>query len=187
MAFDLLNRRPKKKPLNQFVTDPTQLTPTARPARPTFQFDFKSLPGGATQIRRQTTEQANRPPVPDFIEPNRFNLGNQFRPHSIFGIQSPGLTSRPTPDTGMGSRVFNTAVLPAGANVTGPQFPFQLRKGISSDASRQGAFQRGFASGEGRTGFARRSLDTFFDPRNMFDPNFQRFMLQERLRRQNGF
>jgi len=156
MAFNLLAPRRKKK--NQFVTDPSQLTPTPTQTRPTFQFDFRSLPGGATEIRRQTTEQANRPPTPEFT---------RFR--------------RPT--EGTGARMFNVATLRPGADVTGPQFPFELRRGISSDASRQAAFRFGFGSGEGRTGFARRAPGTTFDPRFGFDPGFQQWLIRQRALR----
>lgn len=168
MAFNLLAHKQKKRP-NPFVADPSQLKTTTAQRRPTFSFDFQSLPGGATQIRRQTTAQANRPAIPTFTPGPKF-APDEFTPK----------------DTGRGTRFFNTATIQPGVDLTGSQFPWQLRKGISSDASRQAAFQTGLSSGEGRTGFARRATDTFFDPRFMFDPNFQRWALQQRQRRQRG-
>lgn len=140
------------------VSDPSQLTPTAVSPQPKFTTGFQSLPGGRTQILRQTTEQANRPRVPSFTPPGQ----------------------RPVNE----ARIFQSAIKPAGFDPTASQFPFELRRGISSDASRQRAFNVGFGAGEGRTGFARRSTDTFFDPRFMFDPNFKRWQLQQQqLRR----
>ncbi len=147
-------------PLAQFTSDPTQLPPTAKKKKPTFQFDFARQPSGRTLIRRQTTEQANRPLVPAFTPPGRTPVNE--------------------------SRQFGLASLPAGFNFQGSQFPFELRKGISSDASRQRAFRLGFGSGEGRGGFARRAPGQFFDPRFMFNPSLRRFALQNRLRRRHG-
>ncbi len=147
-----------RKRTSPYVSDPSQLKTTQAPRQPTFSFDYASLPGGATQIRRQTTEQANRPTLP------------RFTPGSTPPVNGP-------------ARMFNIARIGPGANVQGSQFPWQLRKGITSDFSRQRAFQAGFGSGAGRTGFARRSADTFFDPRFMFSPSFQRFAQQSALRR----
>ncbi len=159
--------------LSQFVSDPSQLTPTAKKKRPSFQFDFRSLAGGRTQIRRQTTEQANRPAVQPFAT---FTGATN---KDFFG--GPPQRALPAPTR------FRTASLPAGFDFKASQFPFELRRGISSDASRQSAFRLGFGSGEGRTGFARRAPGQFFDPRFMFDRNFQRFRRQERLlRRRHG-
>ena len=157
MAFQFtpLHRR-KPKP---YVADPSKLTTSMTKRQPNYQYDYKSLPEGATQIRRQTTAQANRPPVPTFT------------PHRL-------------PTEGTGARMYNIARMPAGTNVAGPQFPWQMRRGISSDASRQAAFRYGFGSGEGRTGFARKSVDTFFDPRYMFDPRFRKWALQQQVRMQ---
>ena len=109
----------------------------------------------------QTTAQANRPAIPAF---------------------TPGAT----PPTNTGARRFQVATKPAGFDPTASQFPWQMRTGISSDASRQRAFRFGFGSGEGRTGFARKATDTFFDERYMFDPNFQRWATQQRRRRNYG-
>lgn len=160
MAFNLIGSRQKKKP-NPYMPDPSKLTTTTVQRQPNYSYDYKSLPGGATQIRRQTTAQANRPPVPTW---------------------TPG----GVPPVSGGARLFNIATMPAGTNVTGPQFPWQMKKGISSDASRQAAYRYGFGSGEGRTGFARKSVDTFFDPRFMFDRRFREWALQQKLRRQRG-
>lgn len=160
MAFNLLASRQKKR-TNRFVSDPSQLTTTGANKRPSFSLDFQSLPGGRTEIRRQTTAQANLPPIPSF-------------------------TKGAIPPTSQGARIFQTAVQPAGFDPTGSQFPFELRRGISSDASRQRAFRLGFGSGEGRTGFARRAPGQFFDPRFMFDRSFRNFRLQQRLRRRHG-
>lgn len=148
-------------PLPQFVSDPSQLTATKPKKKPTFQLGFRSLPGGRTQIQRQTTEQANRPPIPSF-------------------------TRGAIPPTNTGARIFQTATQPAGFDPTASQFPFELRRGISNDASRQRAFRLGFGSGEGRGGFALKAPGQVFDPRFMFDRNFQRFRLQQRLRRRHG-
>lgn len=163
--FSLSATKRNKKP-NQFVADPSQLKTTTVQRQPSYSYDYQSQPGGITQIRRQTTEQANRPATPTFRTPQ----------------------DRLTPgDQGMGTRFFNAATIQPGVDLTGSQFPWQMRKGISSDASRQGAFQTGLSSGEGRVGFARKATDTFFDPRYMFDPNFQRWAIQQRQRRQYGF
>ncbi len=162
MAFNLL--APRKKKPNQFVSDPSQLTPTPTQTRPTFQFDFRSLPGGATEIRRQTTEQANRPPIPAFTPGPTWNRQGVL----------------PAPNRG---RIWNVATLRPGTDLTGPQFPWQMKRGISSDASRQAAFRFGFGSGEGRTGFARKAPGSFFDPRFMFDPGFQQWRQGQRALR----
>ncbi len=158
----------------RFVSDPSQL-PTAapKPKQPQFQVDFRRLPGGGTQARRQTTEQAALPPVPTTTR--GFAVGSQM------GNTRPTNTVNP-----LGSRVFNTADIPAATDLTGSQFPFQLRRGISSDASRQSAFRLGFGGGEGRPSFARKSVDTFFDPRFMFNKDFANWRLQQILRRQHG-
>ena len=154
-----------------FVSDPTQLPAAQKKKRPTFQFDFARQPSGRTLIRRQTTEQANRP-IPTF-ERKSVASGGGFLPSPPQGALPKG-------------RHFGLASMPAGFNFQGSQFPFDLRRGISSDASRQRAFRLGFGSGEGRGGFARKAPGQFFDPRFMFDPRFRRFMLQNRLRRRHG-
>ncbi len=158
-------------PLAQFTSDPTQLPAAQKKKKPTFQFDFARQPSGRTLIRRQTTEQANRPAGPAFAP--RIGATNK---DFLGGPQVPVSESRQ----------FGLASLPAGFNFQGSQFPFELRKGISSDASRQRAFRLGFGSGEGRGGFARRAPGQFFDPRFMFNPSFRRFALQNRLRRRHG-
>lgn len=168
MAFNLLASRQKKRP-SPFTADPSQLKTTTVQRQPNFAFDYQSLPGGATQIRRQTQAQANRPLAPTFTPGPKF----------------PDDALTPT-DTGRGPRMFQTARIGPGANVTGPQFPWQMRRGITSDVSRQGAFQAGFGSGKGRVGFARRATDTFFDPRLMFSPNWQRWAFQKMQRRRYG-
>ena len=161
MAFNFqpsANRRP-----GQWQPDPSQLTTSTPRRQPSYSFDYRAQPGGGMQIRRQTTAQANLPPIPATTPSMGWGRGD-----------------RVMPDT---SRVFQIAQRPAGYDPTGSQFPWQLRTGISSDASRQRAFQSGFGSGEGRTGFARRATDTFFDPRYMFDPSFQRWETEQRQRR----
>lgn len=149
------------------VTDPSNLTPTAVKKQPSFVTGFQAAPGGGTRIQRQTTAQAALPPVPAWMP-------------------GPTWDRRDAPSAGNFSRTFQTSLKPAGFNPAASQFPWQMRRGISSDASRQMAFRFGFGGGEGRTGFARRSTDVFFDPRFMFDPNFKRWELQQRLRRQRG-
>jgi len=160
MPFNYQDFLSKKKKPNTFVADPSKLTTSTARRQPSFTYDYGAGQGGATQIRRQTTAQANLPPTPAFTPGPKF----------------PGSVNS-------GFRQFNIATKPAGFDPTASQFPWQLRQGISSDASRQRAFRFGFGSGEGRTGFARRATDTFFDPRFMFDPSFRRWQLQQRQRR----
>ncbi len=150
-----------RKKKNSWQADPSKLTTTTARRQPSYAYDYQAAPGGATQIRRQTTAQAARPPVPSW---------------------TPG----GVPPVSGGARMYQTAVKPAGYDPTASQFPWQLRKGVSSDASRQAAFRYGFGGGEGRTGFARKATDAFFDPRYMFDPNFRNWALQQKLRRQYG-
>ncbi len=159
-------------PLAQFTSDPTQLPTVQKKKKPTFQFDFARQPSGRTLIRRQTTEQANRPAGPTFT-PRTGATNKDF----LGGPRTPDIAP---------ARFFNLASVGAGVDLTKSQFPFELRKGISSDASRQRAFRLGFGSGEGRGGFARRAPGQFFDPRFMFNPSFRRFALQNRLRRRHG-
>jgi hypothetical protein len=149
------------------VSDPSNLTPTPVKRQPNFVTGFQAASGGGTRIIRQTAEQAARPPTPAWV------------PGPVWDRRSP-------PNIENNFRTFQTATRPAGFDATASQFPWELRRGISSDASRQSAFRFGFGGGEGRTGFARRSPDTFFDPRFMFDIPFKNFELQERLRRQRG-
>ncbi len=160
MAFNYQNFLQKKRP-SPYTLDPSKLTTTTAQRQPSYTYDYQARPGGATQIRRQTTAQFNRPAIPAW---------------------TPG--ARPPANTG--ARFFDTALKPAGFDPTASQFPWQMRKGISSDVSRQRAFRFGFGSGEGRTGFARKATDVFFDPRFMFDPNFRRWALKQRQRRQYG-
>ena len=156
------------------MADPSLLPSAApKPKKPQFQIDFRRLPSGGVEARRQTQEQANRPLPPAVT--TGFAVGSQM------GNTRPRNTVNP-----LGSRVFNTADIPAATDLTGSQFPFQLRRGISSDASRQSAFRLGFGGGEGRPSFARKSADTFFDPRFMFNKDFANWRLQQILRRQNG-
>ncbi len=127
--------------------------------------------------------------LPAATPPKRqqFVLGFQRRPSGRTAVfrQTSEQASRLAADPFQSSR-FDLAHLARGFDPTASQFPFQLRKGISSDASRQRAFRLGFGAGEGRTGFARRAPGQFFDPRFMFDRNFRRFRTQERSRRRNG-
>lgn len=161
MAFNYQRFLSKKKP-TPWQADPSQLTTTTARRQPSYSYDYQAAPGGATQIRRQTTGQAGLPPTPAFTPYRR-------------------------PAEGMGARMYQTALKPAGFEPTASQFPWQLRKGISSDVSRQTAFKYGYGGGEGRTGFARKATDVFFDPRYMFDPNYRNWALQQKLRRQYGF
>ena len=158
MAF---NFQPAKR--NLWQPDPSQLTTSTARRQPSYSFDYRAQPGGGMQIRRQTTAQANLPAIPKTTPGPGWGRGDRVMPS--------------------GARLFQIAQRPAGYNPKASQFPWQMRTGVSSDASRQRAFQYGFGSGEGRTGFARRATDTFFDPRYMFDPSFQRWATQERQRR----
>ena len=160
MTFNLLASRQKKKP-SPYVADPSQLKTTTVQRQPSYKYDYASLPGGATQIRRQTTAQANRPELP-------------------------GFTPGSTPPINGPARMYNIARIGPGVDLKAPQFPWQMRRGITSDASRQGAFRAGFGSGKGRVGFARKSVDTFFDSRYMFNPNYTNWALRNTLRRQYG-
>ncbi len=163
MAFTYQGLLSQKKKPNRFISDPSKLTTTTAQRQPSYTYDYQAGQGGATTIRRQTTAQANRPSMPTSTPGPGWGRGDRVMPS--------------------GARMFNMAVKPAGFDPTASQFPWQMRRGISSDASRQRAFRFGFGSGEGRTGFARKATDTFFDPRYMYDRNFQRWALQQRLRR----
>ena len=165
MAFNIQGFLNKKKP-QPWQPDPSKLTTTTARRQPTFAFDFKAQPFGGTQIRRQTTAQAKLPPIPATTPAAGWGRGDRTLPVT--------------------ARLFNIATKPPGFDPTASQFPWQLRKGISSDASRQAAFRAGVGSGEGRTGFARRATDVFFDPRFMFDRNFRMWELQQRQRRLHG-
>ncbi len=169
MAFNYQNFLSKKK-RTPWQADPSKLTTTTARRQPSYTYDYQRTPSmpqipsgmhGQMQIRRQTTEQSARPRLPAF-------------------------TRGPRPPVNPPARMFRTIVKPAGFDPTASQFPWEMRRGISSDVSRQRAFRLGFGSGEGRTGFARRATDVFFDPRFMFDPNFRRWALQQKTRRRYG-
>ncbi len=165
MAFNYQNFLSKKKK-NPWQADPSKLTTTTARRQPSYTYDYQARPGGATAIRRQTTEQAAKPPIPSFMPAAGWARGDRIMP-----------------DT---HRIHQIARKPAGFDPAASQFPWEMRRGISSDVSRQRAFRQGFGSGEGRGGFARRATDVFFDPRFMFDPNFRRWALQQKTRRQHG-
>lgn len=160
MAFNYQNFLTKKKrPLWQ--ADPSKLTTTTARRQPSYTYDYQAGQGGGTQIRRQTTAQFNRPAVPSW---------------------TPGAR----PPVNAGARMYQTVTKPPGYDPTASQFPWEMRRGISSDVSRQRAFRYGFGSGEGRTGFARRATDVFVDPRFMFDLNFRQWAMKQRQRRRYG-
>ena len=162
MAFNVSTKR---RP-GQWQPDPSQLTTSTARRQPSYSFDYRTQPGGGLQVRRQTTAQANLPPTPTSVPGPGWGRGDRVMPVT--------------------ARSFQIAQRPAGYDPTASQFPWQLKTGISSDASRQRAFQSGFGSGEGRTGFARRATDTFLDPRYMFDQPFIRWATQQRQRRRYG-
>lgn len=56
------------------------------------------------------------------------------------------------------------ATMPSSWNPSANQFPWQQRRGITSDYQRQGAYNLGFGGGRGRTEMARK-LGGVFDPR----------------------
>lgn len=165
MAFNYQNLLSKKKK-SPWQADPSKLTTTTARRQPSYTYDYQAQPGGATLMRRQTTEQANLPPIPKTMPGPGWGRGDRVMP--------------------VMTRSYQMARKPAGFDPTASQFPWQLRKGISSDVSRQTAFRSGFGSGEGRGGFARKATDVFFDPRFMFDPNFRRWAFQQQTRRRYG-
>ena len=165
MAFNIQGFLNKKKP-QPWQPDPSKLTTTTARRQPSFTYDYRAQPGGATQIRQQTQTQAALPPLPTTMPAAGWGRGDRMLPVT--------------------ARAYNIVSKPPGFDPTASQFPWQLRKGISSDASRQAAFRSGFGSGEGRTGFARKATDVFFDPRFMYDRNFRRWALEQQQRRRYG-